>query len=134
VSARGLRIVVTGLGCVALVFGVLGVVTGGAGVVGGGHVSANVDSELRFFAAWYAGAGVLLLCVRQRVDRETVVVRGVCAAILLGAAGRVLSIVTVGAPHALFLFLLAVELVIPAVIVPWQAAVARRAHAAAGSV
>src|SRR6266581_4558502 len=112
-NRRALQLVVTVLGCVALVFGVLGVATGGGGVVDGGQVSANVDSELRFFAAWYAGAGATLLWARKRVEREGRVIRAVCAVLVLAAVGRVLSIFTVGAPHALFLFLMAVEFVLP---------------------
>jgi len=124
-TRRGLQIAVTVLGCVALIFGLLGVLTGVDGVFHGGHASASVDSELRFFSAWYAGAGALLLWVRGRVDTETTIIRGVCLFLVLGAAGRVLSIISVGSPHALFLFLMAVEFVVAAVIVPWQAAVAR---------
>lgn len=123
-SRRGLQVVVTVLGVVALVFGLLGVMTGGAGVLDGGHVSANVDSELRFFAAWYAGAGVLLLWVRTRVERETAVIRGVCAFLFLAAVGRVVSIISVGVPHTAFVALMIVEFAIPAIVIPWQAAVA----------
>jgi hypothetical protein len=56
----GLQLLLTVLGLVAVAFGLLTVFTGGAGVLRGGEVSANVDSELRFYAAWYAGAGLLL--------------------------------------------------------------------------
>jgi hypothetical protein len=123
-TQRGLQIVLTILGLIALVFGVVGVITGGAGVLDGGHVSANVDSELRFFAAWYAGAGVLLLWVRRRVETETTVIRGVCAVLLLAAVGRVVSIIAVGTPHLAFLFLMAVEFAVPVIVIPWQAAIA----------
>jgi hypothetical protein len=125
-TRRGLQLFLTVLGAIALVMGVLGVVTGGGGGLDGGHVSPNVDSEIRFFAAWYAGAGVLLLRVRHRVETETTLIRGVCAVLLLAAVGRVFSIIAVGTPNGAFLFLMAVEFAIPAVIVPWQAAVARQ--------
>jgi hypothetical protein len=125
-TRRGLQLFLTALGTIALAMGVIGVVTGGAGVLHGGHVSANVDSEIRFFAAWYAGAGALLLRVRHRVETETTLIRGVCAVLLLAAVGRVLSIIAVGMPNAAFLGLMAVEFAIPAVIVPWQAAIARQ--------
>ena len=81
-TRRGLQLFLTVLGAIALVMGVVGVVTGGAGVLDGGHVSPNVDSEIRFFAAWYAGAGVLLLRVRHRVETETTLIRGVCAVLV----------------------------------------------------
>jgi len=34
----------------------------------------------------------------------------------------------VGKPHLLFVFLMVAELLIPALIVPWQASVVRRGH------
>src|SRR5256885_9670931 len=36
--------------------------------------SANVDSEMRFFASWYAVLGVLVLCAARRPESETTIV------------------------------------------------------------
>lgn len=57
---------------------------------------------------------------------ETVLIRGVCIVLLGAAAGRALSIASAGRPHDLYVVLLAVEVLIVAVVWPWQAAVARR--------
>jgi hypothetical protein len=127
VMRQGLQVVLTALGAVAVVFGGLTVLAGAGGVVDGGRVSASVDSELRFYAAWYLGAGVLMLRSVRRVEAEGSLIRLIGAVFLIAAAARVLSMVALGTPHPLFLALMVIEFAIPVVIVPWQGAVARRA-------
>jgi hypothetical protein len=126
------------LGSVAVGFGLVGVVTGVAGVLDGqrgsapdrrNNVSPNVDSEMRFFAAWYAGAGLLLLRAARRPESEGRMIRGLCGVLLVSALGRLLSLVKVGKPHPVFRFLMGVEFAIPVVVVPWQAKVARASRA-----
>lgn len=124
---RGLQAVLTILGLVAVVFGALTVFTGGAGVVDGGEVSASVDSELRFYAAWYAAAGVMMLRAVPRVESAGSTIRALCAVLILAACARVISIIVIGTPHPVFLVLMLVEFAISVMIVPWQAAVAREA-------
>jgi hypothetical protein len=126
VSRRGLQATLTILGVTAVTFGALTVLTGAAGVVAGGPVSASVDSEMRFYAAWYLAAGVLLLRTVARVESEGATIRAICAVLFLAACARVVSLLAVGAPHPIFLVLMAIEFAIPAVVVPWQAAVASR--------
>jgi Domain of unknown function (DUF4345) len=132
VSRRGLQATLTILGVIAVTFGALTVLTGAAGVVAGGPVSASVDSEMRFYAAWYLAAGVLLLRTVARVQSEGPTIRGICAVLFLAACARVVSLLAVGAPHPIFLVLMAIEFAIPAVVVPWQAAVASRTTRAVG--
>lgn len=128
--ARGLRVLWTFLGVVAVVFGSMTVLTGGALIPGIGGVPASVDSELRFYGAWYVGAGVVVLRSVRHIESEGRVVRAVCVVLVLAALGRVLSIVSVGKPHTLYVVLMVIEFAIPVVVLPWQAAVARRADAA----
>lgn len=125
---RALQTCVAALGVVAVVFGLVGVFTGPSLIRDAGTVSPSVDSELRFYAAWYVGAGALLLWTVPRIEIEGRLIRGVCAVLVLAAAGRVVSLVVAGKPHALYLVLMAIEFAIPIVVVPWQAAVARRAN------
>jgi hypothetical protein len=125
-SRSGLVGLLGTLGVVATVEGTRGVVQGARQVVAGGPVSANVDSEYRFYSAWYAVLGVLLLRAAPRPEQEAAVVRAAAGGFLLAACGRLLSIRTAGPPHPLQRGLLGVELVLPAVLVPWQARVSRR--------
>jgi Domain of unknown function (DUF4345) len=124
---RGLQMILAVLGAVAVAFGGLTVVAGAGGLLDGGPVSASLDSELRFYAAWYLGAGVLMLRSVPRVEVEGSTIRLICVVLLIAAGARVLSIVALGTPHPLFLALMVIEFAIPVVMVPWQAALARRA-------
>jgi hypothetical protein len=124
---RGLQTLLTAFGVVAVTFGALSVLMGGAFVLNVDSVPPSLDSEHRFFAAWYVVAGALVLRSVRRVESETTIVRAVCAGLFLGGCGRILSLITVGAPHLNYVVLMVLELVLPVVIVPWQAAVARRA-------
>ena len=126
-SRPGLVALLTALGAVATFEGARGVVSGARQVVAGGPVSANVDSEFRFYSAWYAVFGVLLLGAARRPEHEGRLVRTAAAGFLLAAGGRALSARSLGPPHPLQRLLMAAELVLPAVLVPWQARVAQAA-------
>lgn len=131
-ARRGLEVFLTILGTVAVVSGTLTVFTGGSLVPDGAMVSPNLDSELRFHAAWYVAGGLIALRAARRVESEGTAVRLFCGALFLAGAGRVLSLITIGPPHPFFLALLALEFALPVIIVPWQASVARRAHRSLG--
>jgi hypothetical protein len=120
--------VLTGLGGLATVAGASGMARGASEVVEAGPFSANVDSEYRFYATWYHLAGLVLLRAAQRPEDARTVVRAAAAALLAAASARVLSIRAVGRPHPYQRVLMAAEFAIPAVIVPWQARVARRSR------
>jgi hypothetical protein len=125
-SRRGLQLALATLGTVGTTFGALGVLQGGAGVLGGGKVSANVDSELRFFAAWYTMFGLLLLRAARRPESEVTIVRAAAMGCFLAACGRILSMRASGPPSAFFKVLTAIEFAIPAVILPWHEAIRRQ--------
>ena len=125
-SARGLRAAMTMLGVVALMFGALSVVMGAAIVPGSDEASASVDSELRFYAAWYAAAGVVLLRTARRAETEGSTIRFIAVVFFIAGCARLVSLIVVGKPHLLFMVLMILELLIPAMVVPWQASVARR--------
>jgi hypothetical protein len=126
---RGLQLALTTVGAVAVVFGALGVVKGGDGVLDGGKVSANVDSEMRFFASWYLVLGLLVLRAARRPESEATIVRACGAGFFLAACGRVLSMRALGPPSTLFKALTAIEFAIPAVILPWQHTIRRMSNA-----
>jgi hypothetical protein len=119
-SRRNLQILLRVLGGVATAAGTRGVVLGASEVLGGGPVSANVDSEYRFYASWYPIMGVLLLRAARHPDRETVVIRACAAGYFFAGSARLLSIRTRGLPHPFQQFLMALEFAIPVVVVPWQ--------------
>lgn len=124
-AGRGLRIVLVLLAVVATSAGTLTVLTGSSTVLSSGTVSPSVDSELRFYAAWYVGVGLVLAWTAFHVEVAGTVLRSVCGVLLLGAVGRSVSLVMVGRPHPVYLVLLAIEVALPVVLLPWQHAVAK---------
>jgi hypothetical protein len=125
-SRRGLQVLLGVLGTVALTLGLLTVIVGASNIPGGDDVSASVDSEIRFFAAWYAVVGVLIFQSIPRVEESTVLIRALSAGVFLAGCARIISIVAVGRPATVYLVLMVIELVLPFVIVPWQTVVARQ--------
>lgn len=94
---------------------------------GQGPVSANVDSEYRFYSSWYHVLDVLLLVAARRPEADTRIVRACAGGFLLAACGRALSIRVAGRPHRFQTVLVALEFVISVVVVPWRERVARAA-------
>jgi hypothetical protein len=125
VSRRGLQRTLGIIGGVATVAGLSSVVQGAGGVLQGGKVSANVDSEFRFYATWYAVLGVLVLRAARHPESEATVVRACGAGFFLAGCSRILSATSVGEPHKFFKVLTGIELAIPALIIPWQNRAAR---------
>ena len=125
---RGLQVVMTIIGVVAVTAGAFSVIAGVRSVAGAADATASVDSELRFYAAWYVVAGVLAFRAARRVEAEATIVRLIAAGFFLAGCGRVVSLVAVGRPHAVALVLMVIELALPFVLIPWQATVARRAE------
>ena len=125
-SRRGLATTLRVLGAGATAIAVSDLVRG-AGRLTSAPVPADVDSELRFGSAWYAVGGVLMFRSARRPEAERATIELVSAGWLLAALGRVLSIRTHGRPSPLYVGLLAAEVAIPTVLVPWQ----RRVEAAA---
>lgn len=125
-SRRGLQAFLSALGTVALVSGTLSVLFGADIILDSGAYTASVDSEVRFYATWYAAAGALVLRVVPRVESEGPAIRAIGAVFFVAGCARLLSLIMVGKPHALFIVLLIVEIALPVVILPWQAQVARQ--------
>ncbi len=116
-------------GVVAVIAGSMSVALGSAVQVDAGTVSPSMESELRFYAAWYVVAGVLALRTVPRIAVERATIRILCAGLFVGGAARLVGAIVVGWPPTMLVVLMALEFVIPAVVVPWQAAVARDAQA-----
>lgn len=123
---RALQVFLTIVGLVALLAGLATALFGVTSIVGAEPVSATVDSEMRFYAVWYAGAGFFLLRLVARVESERKGIGAVAGLFFIAGCSRGLSWLVVGRPHKLAVTLMVIELALPVVILPWQAAVARR--------
>lgn len=112
-------------GEVAALAGARGVVLGAREVAGPKPVPAALDSEYRFYAAWYLVTGMALLQVGSEPAVARREVRLLRVGLWTAAAGRVLSLRQTGRPSRGQLLLLGVEAALRLVLSPWQARVAR---------
>lgn len=116
------------LGVLALTVGGATVVFGADSLVGAGELSPTADSELRFYAVWYAGAGLLLLRSARDPWAHATTIRALAVLLFVAGAARGLSWLTAGAPHALAGALMVVELVLPVALLAWHRALASPAR------
>jgi len=120
-ARRRLRSVLFAGGSVAAVAGLHTVTTGARSIVGQPRADPAIESELRFYAAFYFAYGLLLLRIAPAADRDAGAVRAAAAALFLGGLARAGAWRAAGRPNALQRLLLVVELGGPPVIVAWQA-------------
>lgn len=121
---QALGLALGALGTLAAVAGARGVLRGAREVAGPKPVPAVVDSEYRFYAAWYLLTGVVLLQTASKPEAAHREVRFFGVGLWTSAAGRILSLQQTGRPSTGQLFLLGVELTLPLLLLPWQARVA----------
>ena len=122
---RGLRLLVGLLALVAVVAGAQTVLLGSAVIPDGGAPSASVESELRFYGAWWLGAGLFLAWIARDLERRGGELRAVSAVLFLAGLARLLAWADAGRPHTVFLVLLAFELLLPPLFVVWHARASR---------
>lgn len=115
-ARRRLQMLLGVMGVIATAAGADGVLRGTHAIRTGGRVAPDVDSEFRFFAAWYAAAGILLLDAARQPERSSTAVRLSCGGLLAGALGRALSMRSVGRPSFLYRLLMAVEVGLPVLV------------------
>ncbi|MEY2467368.1 MAG: hypothetical protein QOF21_66 [Actinomycetota bacterium] len=108
------------MGVIATAAGADGVLRGAGAVRRGGPLSADVDSEFRFFAAWYAAAGLSLLDAARAPEEAARAVRMSCGGLLFGALGRALSIKRFGRPSPLYRILMGIEIALPMLLIVWH--------------
>lgn len=106
-TLRGL-VLTMGYACVAI--GIAHVLLGNASIPGGESVSPTIDSLGRFFGAIFAGYGLAWLWAARQRPIPATAVRWLTAVFLLGALGRLLSLLVEGWPHGFQVALAALEL------------------------
>lgn len=114
---RALRTIFYTGGVVATTAGLHTVITGGKSLPDEGLANPSVESELRFYAAFYVGYGLALLRVAPRADREPAAVRSLGGVLFLAGLARLGAWLAVGTPHRAQIALLSVELGAPPMII-----------------
>lgn len=78
-------------------------------------VAVTIDNEFRFYSVFWLSYGALLLWTAWEIQRRWNWVPILFGLFFLGGIGRVISHLTLGAPHPLFVVLMGTELAIPVV-------------------
>jgi hypothetical protein len=125
-SRGALRAVFYLAGLIATTAGLHTVIAGAKSLPGQKRANPAVESELRFYAAFYVAYGVVALRVAPRADRDTRTVRALAAALFLAGLARAYGWLAIRGPHRVQRRLLVIELAAPALITAWQARVASR--------
>ncbi|WP_225823758.1 DUF4345 domain-containing protein [Streptomyces naphthomycinicus] len=123
--ARALRALTHLMGWACVVIGVFHVILGNAAVPGAGSAGATVDSWGRFMGAAFVGYGLAWLWAARQRPVPAPAVRRLAGVLLLGGAGRLLSLAVHGWPHWFQTALAVVELGLPPVFF-WLAAAEER--------
>lgn len=125
-SLRNLRRTLYALSVVPVVAGAATVLLGSESIPAAGDPNANLESELRFYAVWWIGAGLFLAWLAPRVERRTRELRVFCALLFAAGASRLLAVLETDWPSTGQLVLMGAEFTLPVVLVVWQARVAAR--------
>jgi hypothetical protein len=120
VDRAGLQAALRAIGVVAVVAGARGMLLG-AREAGDGAAAASVDSEYRFYAAWYHVMGYLLLRAARSPEVEPAVVRACAGGFFAAACARLLSRRSLGPPRRSQTLLTAAELALAAGLPLWRA-------------
>lgn len=73
----------------------------------------NAETELRFFSVFWMAYGVILIQTARELTQHARRVPLLLGLFFLGGVGRTISYVADGPPHALFVLLMIIELVLP---------------------
>lgn len=113
--ARTLRVLVQLMGWACVAIGLFHVLLGNAAIPGAGGAGVTVDSWGRFMGAGFAGYGLAWLWAARQRPIPAAAVRVLAGVLLLGAAGRLLSLARYGWPQWFQIVLTVIELVLPPV-------------------
>jgi Domain of unknown function (DUF4345) len=120
-SRNALQAVLYVGGSVATAAGLDTVVRGAGSLASQKLANSVVESELRFYAAFYSAYGLAVLRVASRVDRDPAGVRAIAGALFAAGLARANGWRVAGRPHPIQRALLVVELVLPPLLVAMQA-------------
>jgi hypothetical protein len=113
---RRLRAALGAGGAIATAAGVHTMLAGGRSFPPWRRGSAMVESELRFYAGFYAAYGLALLRAAASAEADPRAVRALAGTLFLGGLGRANAWARAGSPHPLQRALLAIELTAPVAI------------------
>ena len=114
--------VVVVLGAICIVIAASHIAIGQRVIPGGLFVNPTMDSEDRFYATLFLGWGAAMIyCARDLAARKGLF-HALLAIFFLGGVARIVSALAVGLPSPLFVFLGALELILPPLLWGWRRA------------
>ncbi len=114
-----LRSVIALFGVVCMAIALVHIVFGPAAIPGSVPVNATMDSEDRFYATLFLGFGAALLWVSRNLEDRRAALFALLVTFFLGGIARIISWIAVGRPDQLFVYLGAVELILPPLLWFW---------------
>lgn len=121
-----LRTLLYVFGAVCALIALTHIAIGPAAIPGGATTNATMDSEDRFYATLFLGFGLAVIwCARDLESREKPL-GALLAVFFAGGIARIVSLIAVGSPGALFLVLGALELTLPPMFWLWLKATRKR--------
>lgn len=131
ITSRGvMRIGLRLASAVAIGTGTSVMARGTAAIPGGASVAPSVDNVLRFYAAWWAGAGLLMWRIAPDTRVHDGILKGILGVNFLGGLVRLHASRQSGRPHLLFRIIAIEELVLS----PLLLFVQQRIRKSAGSL
>jgi Domain of unknown function (DUF4345) len=110
---RLLRWFLTAFGLVCVGIALTHIAFGPSSIPGSVPVNATMDSEDRFYATLFLGFGLAHVWAARDLTQRAGIVLAMQAVFFAGGIARIISLIAVGPPIPLFLFLGALELLIP---------------------
>lgn len=111
--ATSLRWFLTAFGLVCAAIALAHIALGPASIPGSIPVNATMDSEDRFYASLFLGFGLAHVWAARDLAARSGIVLALQATFFAGGLARIVSMLAVGPPVALFVLLGALELAIP---------------------
>ncbi len=116
---RGLQTVLAVLGMIPLLISALGITQGTARFLPASAITPDFDSHYRYITGYYLSLGLIALWVIPNIERHQSLFRIICFSVFMGGVGRAISIMQVGVPNPLTLFIMGWELCFPLLLF-WQ--------------
>jgi len=117
--ATALKYLTAIFGITCIIIALAHIAIGPSAIPGSIPVNATMDSEDRFYATLFLGFGAALVWCSQNLRERGGVFKVLLLVFFLGGIARIISAVQVGMPNELFVFLGALELILPPVFWFW---------------
>lgn len=114
------RIATILVGLIPLFLGGTGILFGAEEHANGSDVAAALDSQYRYLAGVYVAVGAMILWSAADVKNRASLLRFAMLGWFLGGLARIISWMTVGQPADWQVSGIAVELIVPVVMLLWQ--------------